>query len=302
MELRHIRYFLAVAEERNFTRAASRLGIGQPPLSQQIRDLETEIGARLFHRIPQGVELTEAGRAFHDAVRGFPLLAERAVGAARKAARGEQGALRVGFTGSAVFSPLVPSTIRAFRRAYPDVDLSLEEAVTTRLLAGLREGTLDVLFLRPGTEAARADLQLRALIAEPMVVVLPASHPAARLARVPLASLRGDKLILTHRAVMATMFDTVLAACQKAGFQPVLGPAAPQISGVVTLVAAESGVSVVPRSMRQVQLGGVVYREIAGEVPVAPLALGWRRGETAALVRNFLAVAERAGADAGARE
>src|ERR1700744_2377161 len=107
MELRHIRYFLAVAEEQNFTRAAARVGIGQPPLSQQIKDLEAEIGAPLFHRIPQGAELTGAGEAFHAAVSGLPLLAERAVLAARRAARGETGALRVGYTGTSAFHPNV---------------------------------------------------------------------------------------------------------------------------------------------------------------------------------------------------
>ena len=116
MELRHIRYFLAVAEERNFTRAAARVGIGQPPLSQQIKDLESEVGTNLFQRLPQGAELTEAGRAFLEIVKGFPAQAERAVRAAQRAARGESGTLRVGFTGSAVFNPVVAGAVRKFRR------------------------------------------------------------------------------------------------------------------------------------------------------------------------------------------
>jgi hypothetical protein len=148
MELRHVRYFLAVAEERNFSRAAARVGIGQPPLSQQIKDLEAEVGAPLFHRIPQGAELTAAGHAFLENVRAIPLQAERAIRAARRGARGEIGSLRVGFTSSAPFNPVVTSTIRSFRRAYPDVDLTLEEANTTRLVAGLRDGELDAVFLR----------------------------------------------------------------------------------------------------------------------------------------------------------
>jgi DNA-binding transcriptional LysR family regulator len=294
MELRHIRYFLAVAEERNFTRAAARVGIGQPPLSLQIRDLEAEIGAKLFHRVPQGVELTEAGSAFLEAVRGFPSLAERAVQAARRAARGVLGSLRLGFTGSAVFNPIVPSTIRAFRRAYPEVDLTLEEAATTGLVSGLREGTLDAVFLRPGAEATE-EMQLLDLAAEPMLIVLPASHQAAALAKVKLESLRDDAFIITQRAVIPTIFDTVLAACRKAGFDPRFGQSAPQLSAVVTLVAAELGVSVVPASMCQVQVTGVVYREIEGEAVIARLVLGWRRGETSILVRNFVAKAGRVG-------
>src|SRR5271170_7119719 len=172
LELRHIRYFLAVAEERHFTRAAAKVGIGQPPLSQQIKDLEREVGAALFHRLAHGAELTEAGKAFLAGVKEMPLIAERASMAARRAARGDTGSLRVGFTATATFNVVVPSAIRTFRRAYPEVYLTLEEANTTRLVTGLRERTLDAVFLRPGTPDIE-ELQLRRLPEEPMVVALP---------------------------------------------------------------------------------------------------------------------------------
>src|ERR1700739_3231297 len=132
MELRHIRYFLAVAEERHFTRAAAKVGIGQPPLSQQIKDLEAEIGTPLFHRVPHGAELTAAGEAFLESAMEMPALAERATKATQRAARGETGSLRVGYTASSAFNVVVPTAIRAFRRAYADVELLLEEANTTR--------------------------------------------------------------------------------------------------------------------------------------------------------------------------
>lgn len=151
MELRHIRYFLAVAEERHFTRAAAKVGIGQPPLSQQIKDLEAELGAALFRRVAHGAELTPAGEAFLEMVQEMPALAEHVKNAARRASRGEVGSLRVGFTASAAFNPVVPSAIRAFRRAYPGVALSLAETNTILLAQGLRDGTLDAAFLRPGT-------------------------------------------------------------------------------------------------------------------------------------------------------
>ena len=158
MELRHIRYFLAVAEERHFTRAAAKVGIGQPPLSQQIKDLEGEVGAALFHRLPHGAELTEAGTAFLDGVKEMPTIAARATMAARRAARGETGSLRVGLTASATFNVAVPSAIRAFRRASPEIDLTLEEANTAPLIARLREGTLDAAFCgqaRPAPASCR---------------------------------------------------------------------------------------------------------------------------------------------------
>jgi DNA-binding transcriptional LysR family regulator len=289
MELRHIRYFLAVAEERNFTRAATRVGIGQPPLSQQIKDLEAEVGAPLFHRVPQGAELTEAGRAFLESVQVIPTQAERAIRAAQRAARGEIGSLRVGFTSSAPFNPVVTSTIRAFRRAYPEVDLTLQEANSARLVTGVQEGELDAVFLR--SNEGGEGLQLRRLSEEPMLVVLSAGQPVARSAEVDLARLKLEPLILTPRDAGPTLFDTVIRACHEAGFEPILGQSAPQITSIVNLVAAELGFSLVPASMRQLQVKGVVYREVKGNAPIARLALAFRRGDTSKIVRNFIAQA-----------
>lgn len=290
MELRHIRYFLAVAEEGNFTRAAAKVGIGQPPLSQQIKDLENEVGAPLFVRLPQGARLTEAGKAFLESVQSLPAQAQRALRAARRAARGEIGSLRVGFTGSAPFNPIVTAALRAFKRRWPEVDLTLEEGNTARLLAGLADNLLDALFVR--TESLESEgLLLRPLAHEPMLLVLPAGHPAAGSRRVDLARLRDLPLILTPRGVGQTLYDTVLGACRQAGFEPILGQAAPQIASVVNLVAAEMGFSLVPASMDQLQVTGVVYRQIAGQTPVARLSLVQRRGETSGVVRNFIAQA-----------
>ena len=296
MELRHIRYFLAVAAERNFTRAAARVGIGQPPLSQQIRDLEREVGAALFHRIRQGAELTEAGRAFLDDIQAIPLQADRAVRAARRAARGEIGSLRLGYTGSAPFNPIVTAAIRTFKHIYPDVDLSLEESNTARLIAGLREGLLDAVFLR-SEDLGGDDLQLHPLAEEPVVVALPAGHPVARSSRVDLRELREDPLILPPRGVGQTFFNTVIAACRTAGFEPMLGQPAPQMVTVVNLVAAGLGYSLVPASLRQLRVTGVAYREIEAPTVVAPLALASRRGETSEIVRHFLVRARQSARD-----
>ena len=288
MELRHIRYFLAVADERHFTRAVARLGIGQPPLSQQIKDLEGEVGAALFHRVAHGAELTAAGEAFLKIVKEMPALAEHATNAARRAARGETGSLRVGFTASAAFNAVVPSAIRAFRRAYADVELLLEEANTTHLIAGMQEGRFDAVFLRPGVAGSEA-LSLRVLSEEPMVVALPTNHPAANHDEVDLNLLKDDPFLLFPRQIGPTLYDTVITACRDAGFEPRLGQEAPQIASIVNLVAAELGVTMVPASMGQLNVAGVTYRPIAGDAPVTKLALAYRRGETSAVVRNFLA-------------
>jgi DNA-binding transcriptional LysR family regulator len=288
MELRHIRYFLAVAEERHFTRAAAKVGIGQPPLSQQIKDLEGEVGAALFHRLAHGAELTEAGRAFLAGVKEMPTTAARATMAARRAARGEMGSLRVGLTASATFNVAVPSAIRAFRRAYPDIDLTLEEANTAPLITRLREGTLDAAFLRPGA-AGTGELQLRGLSEEPMVVALPERHHAAASEQIDLARLKDDPFLLFPRDIAPTLYDTIVDACRKAGFEPIIGQLVPHMASIVTLVAAELGVSIVPASMMQVRVTGIAYRQIAGRPPTTRLALAYRRGETSPVVRNFIA-------------
>ncbi len=287
MELRHLRYFLAVAEEMNFTRAAERVGIGQPPLSLQIRDLEREIGTPLFHRVPKGAELTPAGAAFLEHVQGIPSQVERATDAARRAARGELGALRVGFTASSVFNPVVAAAIRGFRRAYPQVELSLEESNTTQLIEALSEGRLDAVFVRPGSTGSE-EFRHRVLSEEPLLAVMPSKHRLAKTSEVKLTDLRGDLFILFPREIGPSLFDAVVGACRKAGFEPKLGQPAPQFASIVQLVAAELGVSLVPASVQQMQVKGVVYKELMDVSAVAKLSLAWRRNDASPFLKNFI--------------
>src|ERR1700675_1261820 len=223
MGLRPIRYFLAVAAEQNFTRAAERVGIGQPSLSLQIRDLERAVGARLFHRIPQGAELTEAGKAFHDLVRNIPDHVERATQLARRAARGESGALTVGYTNSSALNPVFAAALRNYRRAYPGVALSLDESHTAQLIDDLLDGRLDVVFVRP-VDADAEHVKIRLISEEPLMAVLPSKHGAAKLTKLNLADLRNESFILHAGQDTPRRFDTVIGPCRKAGFQPTLGP------------------------------------------------------------------------------
>jgi len=288
MELRHIRYFLAVAAEKNFTRAAERVGIGQPPLSLQIRDLEREVGARLFHRIPQGAELTEAGKAFHDLVRNIPDHVERATQSARRTARGESGALAVGYTNSSALNPVFAAALRSYRRAYPGVALSLEESQTPQLIDDLLDGQLDVVFVRP-VEADAEHVKIRLISEEPLMAVMPSKHRAAKSTKLNLADLRDESFIL-HRYT-PSLFDTVIAACRKAGFEPTLGPSVPQLVTIVQLVAAEVGVSLVPASLEAFQIKGVIFKELHDVSPKTRLSLAWRRTDTSPFLKNFLACA-----------
>ncbi|NKL07983.1 LysR family transcriptional regulator [Rhizobium leguminosarum] len=289
MELRHLRYFLAVAEEGNFTRAAGKLGIGQPPLSQQIRDLEREVGAALFHRVPHGAELTAAGAAFLGEAKASLAAAEKAKLAAQSANRGETGRLSLGFTASSAFNPVVSTTIRRFRAHWPEVQLSLTEMNTLALMQKLERGELDATFMRPGLDDP-AGIRLRRLPDEPMVIALPASHPLARRSELPLAALADEPFILFPRLVGLSLYDDVVLACRKAGFELTVAQEAPQISSVVNLVAADLGVSIVPASISQIKLEGVAYRPIEGPPAVARLALAILKTHRSPVTENLISL------------
>jgi len=296
MELRHLRYFVAVAEEGHVTRAAERLGIQQPPLSQQIRALETELDAQLLRRKPRGVELTPAGRTFLGEAKAILARAEEAVAAARRAARGEAGRIGIGFTSSASFHPFVPRAIRAFREAHPLVALSLEESGTTELVDALRAERIDAAFVRsPVGESA--DLTVRPLFDEPMVAALPRGHSLSGAAdSLPLDALAGETFILYRRPVGPGLHDAIIAACDRAGFSPRIGQEAPRMLSTLSLVAAGLGVTVVPRSMSRLEAEGVAYRALAEATQLtAPLNLAFRRNETDAAVRRFVALVQEGG-------
>jgi DNA-binding transcriptional LysR family regulator len=294
MELRHVRYFLAVAEELNFTRAALKVGIGQPPLSQQIRSLEHEIGAPLFRRLSHGAELTEAGQAFLPEARALLAQAARALHSARRGALGQVGRISVGFTGSAAFCPVVPAALRAFGQRYPAVELCLEEANTATLLERLLDRQLDAAFIRPG----RLDpdgVRVRTLGHEAMVAAVPADHRLAKGKTLALSMLAREPLILFPRAAGPSLFDEIMVACRLAGFEPVLGQEAPQITSVANLVAAGLGVSVVPASIAQILVAGVVYVPIRKPTPIARLALVTPLDGHSPIVRQFVAVVDSVG-------
>ena len=294
MELRHLRYFVAVAEERHITRAADRLGIQQPPLSQQIRALEAELGAPLLRRHPRGVELTQAGEVLLTEARTVLEQVERAVTATRRAGRGEAGRIGLGFTSSASFHPLVPAMVRAYRDAYPLVALSLEESGTSELVDALVQQRLDAAFVRSPIGAAPG-IAVHSILEEPMVAALPAGSPLA-IARarhpLPLAALAGEIFILYRRPLGPGLYDAIIAACQRAGYSPNIGQEAPRMLATLSLVAAGLGVTLVPQSMRRLRVHGVVYRTIEGEAGlVAPLNLAYRRSETSPAARRFTALA-----------
>src|SRR5438874_7836167 len=295
MELRHLRYFVAVAEERHVTRAAARLGVQQPQCSQEVLALETELERQLFRRKPRGVELTPAGEAFLAEARIVLERAEHAVLAARRAARGEAGRLGLGFTSSASFHPLVPRVSRDVRETSPLVTLSREEAGTAELVEGLRAGRIHAAFGRSPIGPA-ADLTVHSLLGEEMVAALPSGHrlAAGTKSRLPLSALEGETFILYRRPLGPGLYDAIIAACQRAGYSPRIGQEAPRMLATLSLVAAGLGVTLIPQSMRLMQVHGVTYRSLdRASGPVAPLNLAYRRAETAPAACRFIALARR---------
>jgi DNA-binding transcriptional LysR family regulator len=288
MELRHLRYFLAVADELHFSRAARRLHVSQPPLSQQIRQLEAELGFALFHRTNRRVRLTDAGRAYREEARAVLSRLEAAAAAGRRVAGGEAGALAVGFVASATYA-LLPRLYRGFTARHPGVALSLTELSSADQLEALRAGRIQVGLARPPVvdEALEAEV----LLEEPLVAALPARHRLARAASLPLAALVDEPFVLFPRAPRPGWIDVVQAACRAAGFRPVVAQEVLELSTAVTLVAAGIGVSLVPASASALRLAGVAYRPLRAPAPTTRL-LALRRGaEVEPVVERFLEVA-----------
>lgn len=286
MDYRRLRYFVVCAEELHFTRAARRLGIAQPPLSQQIQVLEKEMGVRLFHRLSRGVELTPAGQSFLQNARSILDMTERAIVSAQQIARGERGSIRIGFTSSAAFNPFVPNIISAFRARHEHMDVSLAENTTSTTLEHLRDGRLDIAFLRPAS-AEREGFKVRRLFDEPMLVALPPGHRLASEAIVDMAALAGEDFILYPRKNGQALYDAIISSCQNAGFSPNIVQEAPQLASAITLVASGIGLALVPASMNRLQAEGVSYKPLCGPAPQATLSLVTSEGPLSAAAQEF---------------
>lgn len=293
MELRHLRYFAAVAETCHFGRAADRLHMAQPALSQSIRQLEAELGASLFTRTTRQVSLTPAGEFLLDEARRVLQAVDDSTDGVRRVAEGRKGLARLGFTGTAAFTQL-PFIARTLRRELPEVALEVHgDLLTPDQCEGLREGTLDLAVLRP--PATEDGLVVRTIEAEPLVLALPADHRLADVATIAVTDLRREGFVLYKAAAIN---EAVLRACRDAGFTPRREHEAPGTAVLLALVAAGLGVALVPGSARAVPLEGVVFREVEGAGTVE-LALAWRQ-EPSALVSTVLSVLDDAGLFAGA--
>ena len=298
MELRQLRYFVAVAEELHFRRAAERLHVSQSPLSVQIRKLEATVGVQLLRRNRRGVELTAAGRSLLADARVLLDQAERAAERARRAAAGYAGELRIGFVGSAIYAVL-PEAVRTLRAERPMVEVTLREMATEEQLDALRRDQLDVGFVR--APAAPEGLQMERVLQEPLLAALPTDHPLAAAAEVSLAELATESLVLFPRAQAPAFYDELMVRLQRTGRVTRIAQEAPEMQTIIGLVAAGVGVSLVPASTRLFAREGVAYRPLSETELAVWLAIATRVGERPPTVEAFLEFARRAGREAAMR-
>jgi DNA-binding transcriptional LysR family regulator len=289
LELRHLRYFVAVAEELNFTRAAERLHIAQPPLSTQIRQLEEELGAQLFEREKRRVFLTQAGREMLDRARAILAAAEEAKKAARRAAVGETGELHLGYAASAMFTEVLPGVIRRFQKRLPHIQLHLHEMPSMEQLYAVHNRELDVGIVRRPDVATPAGVRIEEWYRAPLVAAIPKAHPLAKRESLRFADLKDEPLILFPRDSGIGLYWRVVDLCVKAKFRPRIARETRDYAIMIGLVAAGVGIAVVPTDTQCIRLEGVAYRPLQGKDAVSALQLAFRPDQRDELMQSLLA-------------
>jgi DNA-binding transcriptional LysR family regulator len=296
MELRHLCYFIAVAEELHFGRAAQLLGISQPPLSQQIQALEQELGARLFDRTNRRVALSEAGRLFLDEARLVLAQVDKASDVARRAQLGQLGELKIGFTPSAPFTSSIPQAILAFRQRFPAVHLSLQEMSSKEVAAGLEDETIQVGIMRP--LPMPDSLLVVELLREPLVAIINADHPLARNSDqgLHLSELAAEPFVFFPRTYGSGLYAQLMDLARQAGFSPLFTQEAGEVMTIIGLVAAGLGVTVLPASYRRMRIDGVVYRTLLDPDATSAVWLVQRKDQQSPMAKAFVElVTQRAG-------
>lgn len=286
IELRHLRYFIAVAEELHFGRAAARLNISQPPLSQQIQMLEQQVGARLLARTNRSVALTPAGRQFLADSRQILSGVDDAAARAARLHQGETGELRIGFTSSAPFISAVSTTLSLFRSRFPDVHIQTREINTREQIAPLNEGALDLGLMR-NTQLPDT-LAWQRILREPLMAMIPGDHPLAASAAVTLAKLAREPFVFFDPHVGTGLYDDILGIMRRYGLAPVMAQEVGEAMTIIGLVAAGLGVSILPASFKRVQLSEMRWVPIVEKDAVSEMWLVWpKHHELSAAAQRF---------------
>lgn len=287
MEFRHLRYFIAVAEERNFSRAAERLNMAQPPLSRQIQDLEEELQFQLFDRSKRQVQLTDAGQLFLERAYRIFSQVELAMEEGRRISRGEIGRLVVGYINTTFYST-PREMLRVFRARFPQVELVLQELLTAEQIEALHNSQIDVGFAIMPIE----DETLSSEIAfkDNFVAALPENHGLSHLPFIHLETLANEPFILHPHKVKSIFYDQIMRLCQQAGFSPKVSQEVIQIHTAVNMVAAGMGVALVPGCVKNINVSGVVFKEIYQMPTTLNLGVVWRREDPSPVLKAFLNV------------
>jgi DNA-binding transcriptional LysR family regulator len=292
MELRHLRYFCAVAENQGFSRTARALHISQSAISEQISDLEREIGTALVVRGRQKTRLTPQGEVFLAEARKVLEGAARAVELAQRSGRGEIGTLQIGFFNGGT-GTLVPKLIRDFRRKHPGVRVSVADMVPSQQSKALMDGTLDIGFTRPLDPPFDQHLRTELLYLDPLVAVLPRNHPLAR-GPVDLRSLAGERFVLVARETSSALFDKIVSSCSQAGYSPQIVNTASVWSSVVLLVEAGEGIAILPSNLQQRGTSDLAFCPLRPPGASIELVLAWSPAREGALQTAFLELAREA--------
>lgn len=277
LELRHYRYFVALADALHFGRAAEYLGISQPALSQQLRVIEQAVGVPLLTRSGRRLGLTEVGTVFRDEALAVLRQVELSETATARASRGDTGALSIGYVASAALSGMLPNLIVDFRRAHPDVQVSIREMDMPAQIVAVADGELDIGFVRPPVRDLPDGVALQMLEAEPVVAVLNAQHRLARRARIDVAALQDETFICTHTQEGTGFYATTLEICAAAGFRPRVEALSRQMSTIISMVAAGFGVALIPVSMTRFAQPDVAFRPLLQNDARSHLALAHRK-------------------------
>jgi DNA-binding transcriptional LysR family regulator len=285
MELRQLHYFVAVAEELNFSRAAERLRITQPPLSLQIQNLEKELEFPLFYRNNRQVELTDAGKQFLDEVRKLFDHLDRAVQNAKRTHHGELGTLNVGFVGSATYD-ILPTVLREFRSLYPYVQVHLFEMSTPMQINALLKEEIDIGVLRPPVHSDAIGTEIVSTM--PCVLAVPKEHPLTEKRNVSISDLQDYPFVMLSRLTWAGLYNEILALCN-----PIIQQEALEFQTVIGLVAAGLGIAVVPQSAVNLHTQDVVYLDLDHQLPTASMGISWRKNHHSPLVEAFIQIAKK---------
>lgn len=285
MELKQLRYFLAVAEERNFGRAALRLNLSQPPLTRQIQQLEAQLELRLFTRTPKGVELTPAGEALLQSTREILGYVDLAVERSKAANRGEIGRLDIAYYGTSIFVA-IPRLLQLFRQRLPEVKISVRILVKDQQITALRNGQIHLGFGR--YYPMEDEIAYERVLSEPLFVALPNSHALAQAEVINFSDLRDEPFVVFPNTVRPGFADEVISLCRDQGFDPRINHDAPDASSTIALVSIGYGCSLVPESVTALQTPGVCYRPLTGAPTVSDLTVAYRRNDASPTLKAFL--------------